>query len=82
MQPDTLLFSIPRSVLLTTSTSALPSLLPAEEFASLSGWTPLILSMIYEYLRTSSWTPYFSLLPTQFDSLMCAGLAFLGSSVS
>ncbi|BGP00553.1 Ribosomal lysine N-methyltransferase 4 [Rhodotorula toruloides] len=70
IEPDTLLFSIPRSILLTTSTSALPSLLPAEEFAPLSGWTPLILSMMYEYLRTSSWEPYFSLLPTQFESLM------------
>lgn len=69
-QPDTVLFSIPRSILLTTSTSALPSLLPAEEWAELGGWTPLILSMMYEYLRTSTWKPYFSLLPTQFDSLM------------
>jgi len=31
IEPDTVLFSIPRSILLTTSTSALPSLLPAEE---------------------------------------------------
>ncbi|GAA6010244.1 hypothetical protein JCM11491_005408 [Sporobolomyces phaffii] len=69
---DTLLFSIPRSILLTTSTSALPSLLPAEEWQQLSGWTPLILSMMYERLRTSTWTPYFDLLPEEksFNSLM------------
>ncbi|GAA6025653.1 hypothetical protein JCM10207_008926 [Rhodosporidiobolus poonsookiae] len=72
IEPDTLLFSIPRSTLLTTSTSALPALLPAEEWSELSGWTPLILSIMYESLRTSTWTPYFSLLPKTgtFDSLM------------
>lgn len=26
--------------------------------------------MMYEYLRTSTWKPYFALLPAQFDSLM------------
>lgn len=26
--------------------------------------------MMYEYLRTSTWQPYFALLPTEFDSLM------------
>ncbi|GAA5821802.1 hypothetical protein JCM11251_001032 [Rhodosporidiobolus azoricus] len=72
IEPDTLLFSIPRPILLTTSTSALPSLLPAEEWSELSGWTPLILSMMYELLRTSTWGPYFALLPKAgtFDSLM------------
>ncbi|GAA6018787.1 hypothetical protein JCM8202_002231 [Rhodotorula sphaerocarpa] len=70
IEPDTVLFSIPRPILLTTSTSALPSLLPAEEWAELAGWTPLILSMMYEYLQTTTWKPYFALLPTQFDSLM------------
>ncbi|GAA5996004.1 ribosomal lysine N-methyltransferase [Rhodotorula paludigena] len=70
IEPDTLLFSIPRSVLLTTSTASLQSLLSADDWSSLSGWTPLILSMMREYLRTSTWTPYFALLPTSFDSLM------------
>ncbi|GAA5898866.1 ribosomal lysine N-methyltransferase [Sporobolomyces salmoneus] len=72
IEVDTLLFSIPRSILLTTSTSALPSLLPSEEWQDLSGWTPLILSMMYERLRTSTWTPYFDLLPEEksFNSLM------------
>ncbi|GAA5952253.1 hypothetical protein JCM21900_000467 [Sporobolomyces salmonicolor] len=72
IEPDTLLFSIPRSLLLTTSTAALPSLLPAESWSALSGWTPLILSMMYEYLRTATWTPYLSLLPPpgSFNSLM------------
>ncbi|CEQ42354.1 SPOSA6832_04163 [Sporobolomyces salmonicolor] len=72
IEPDTLLFSIPRSILLTTSTAALPSLLPAESWSALSGWTPLILSLMYEYLRTATWTPYLSLLPPpgSFNSLM------------
>ncbi|GAA5853775.1 hypothetical protein JCM8547_007444 [Rhodosporidiobolus lusitaniae] len=72
IEADTLLFSIPRSILLTTSTSALSPLLPAEEWSELGGWTPLILSMMYETLRTSTWTPYFSLLPRpgSFNSLM------------
>ncbi|GAA5936316.1 ribosomal lysine N-methyltransferase [Sporobolomyces koalae] len=72
IEPDTLLFSIPRAILLTTSTSALPALLPSDEWQELSGWTPLILSMMYERLRTSTWTPYFDLLPDEgsFNSLM------------
>ncbi|GAA5999605.1 hypothetical protein JCM5350_008121 [Sporobolomyces pararoseus] len=72
IEADTLLFSIPRSILLTTSTSALPSLLPSDEWQELSGWTPLILSMMYECLRTDTWTPYFELLPEEksFNSLM------------
>lgn len=78
-QADTLLFSLPRSILLNISNSALPSLLPDGEFASLvsdaGGWTPLILCMMYESLRpagTSPWSTYFDLLPPPgaFDSLM------------
>ncbi|SGZ12166.1 BQ5605_C028g10485 [Microbotryum silenes-dioicae] len=67
IQPDTLLFSLPRSILLTTSTSSLSSQVP---LSTLTGWTPLILSLMYEYLRTSKWKPYFDLLPASFDSLM------------
>lgn len=79
IQPDTLLFSLPRALLLTTSTSALPSLLPADEWANLGGWTPLILILMYERLRPASvpsttpdWSAYFDLLPAagSFDSLM------------
>ena len=79
IQPDTLLFSLPRSLLLTTSTSALPSLLPADVWAELGGWSPLILILMYERLRPASvpattpdWTAYFDLLPEagSFDSLM------------
>lgn len=75
-QPDTLLFSLPRSLLLTTSTSRLPSLLPADsDWSGLSGWTPLILILMYESLRPAAdakdnWTAYLDLLPTSFDSLM------------
>ncbi|SCV73464.1 BQ2448_7390 [Microbotryum intermedium] len=67
IQPDTLLFSLPRSILLTTSTSSLSSRVP---LTTLTGWTPLILSLMYEYLRTLKWKPYFDLLPASFDSLM------------
>lgn len=77
-QADTLLFSLPRTLLLNTSNSSLPSLLPDGAFATLAengGWTPLILCMMYESLRpsgTSKWAPYFDLLPApgSFDSLM------------
>ncbi|ORY84655.1 hypothetical protein BCR35DRAFT_302960 [Leucosporidium creatinivorum] len=74
IQPDTLLFALPRPLLLTTSTSKLPSLLPDGAFSTLGGWTPLILILMYESLHpeTSLWTPYFSLLPKtdSFHSLM------------
>ncbi|GAA6038264.1 hypothetical protein JCM8097_003911 [Rhodosporidiobolus ruineniae] len=72
IESDTLLFSIPRPILLTTSTSALPALLPPDAWSELGGWTPLILSMMYEYLRTETWKPYFALLPKEgtFHSLM------------
>ncbi|GAA5847048.1 hypothetical protein JCM9279_002668 [Rhodotorula babjevae] len=70
IEADTLLFSIPRTILLTTATASLQSLLPPDAWSSLGGWTPLILSMMREYLRTSTWTPYFALLPTRFDALM------------
>ncbi|GAA6053605.1 hypothetical protein JCM3770_001549 [Rhodotorula araucariae] len=70
IEPDTLLFSIPRSILLTTATASLQAQLPDDAWSSLEGWTPLILSMMREYLRTSTWAPYFALLPTRFDALM------------
>lgn len=72
-QPDTLLFSLPRPLLLTTSTSKLPSLLPEGSFSTLGGWSPLILILMYESQRPDSlWAPYFSLLPApgSFNSLM------------
>ncbi|KAI9322702.1 hypothetical protein BX666DRAFT_1849298 [Dichotomocladium elegans] len=53
------LFSIPRSMLLTTQTSELRQLL-GEVLDSLTGWNPLILCLMYESQRdTSFWKPYF-----------------------
>ncbi|KAK4050640.1 Ribosomal lysine N-methyltransferase 4 [Microbotryomycetes sp. JL201] len=70
---DELLFSIPRTHLLTIANSSLPPQLPREEFAELNGWTPLILCMMYESLKPdSTWQPYFALMPPieSFSSLM------------
>ncbi|KAK4055004.1 Ribosomal lysine N-methyltransferase 4 [Microbotryomycetes sp. JL221] len=70
---DELLFSISRQVLLTISNSSLPPLLPQEEFSELNGWTPLILCMMYESLKSdSTWQSYFALMPAvdSFSSLM------------
>ncbi|KAL8276921.1 hypothetical protein RQP46_010649 [Phenoliferia psychrophenolica] len=79
IQPDTVIFSLPRTLLVTTSTSLLPTLLPADEWSALGGWSPLILIMMYERSRPAdpaafppTWAPYFALLPApnSFDSLM------------
>lgn len=68
---DEELFAIPRSLVLTTSTSSIPPevLLPLSDVGS---WPPLIVTIIYEYLRRerSPWYPYFQVLPTTFHSLM------------
>ena len=70
-QPDELLFSIPRSLLLNTTNSRLASLLTEAERASLRNWTPLILTMMWEARQPDSrWRPYFDSMPTEFDSLM------------
>ncbi|KAK5047984.1 hypothetical protein LTR84_006174 [Exophiala bonariae] len=68
---DEELFAIPRSLVLTTTTSSIvPSLL--EPLEDMGAWPPLIVTIIYEYLRheQSPWYPYFQVLPTTFDSLM------------
>lgn len=78
IQADSVLFSIPRTLLLTTSTSLLPSLLPPTAWESLQGWSPLILILMYERLRSEvedvegGWTSYFNIMPAanSFDSLM------------
>ncbi|KAK4700493.1 N-lysine methyltransferase SETD6, partial [Phenoliferia sp. Uapishka_3] len=79
IQPDTVIFSLPRSLLVTTTTSLLPTLLPADGWSELGGWSPLILIMMYERSRPAnpsafppSWAPYFALLPSpeSFNSLM------------
>ena len=85
---------IPRSLVLTTRTAALPTLLGEADWAKLSegaGWTGLIACMCYEVARgsASEWAPYLDALPTSFDSLMfwsedelaeLKGSAILGAS--
>ncbi|XP_067853734.1 N-lysine methyltransferase setd6 isoform X2 [Heptranchias perlo] len=61
-----LLFSIPRSALLSQHTTTIRDLLKKEEAAleSQSGWVPLLLSMMFEITSTDSrWKPYLSLWP-------------------
>lgn len=42
-----------------------------DEFAALPGWSPLILSMMYESQKEDSfWKPYFDVLPTTFTTPM------------
>lgn len=58
-----LLFSLPRSILLSHLTSSLKDLPCAEELAALPGWSPLILSIMYESQKPDSfWKPYFGRL--------------------
>ncbi|XP_069757061.1 N-lysine methyltransferase setd6 [Narcine bancroftii] len=61
-----LLFSIPRSAILSQHTTTIHELLKKEEAAleSRSGWVPLLLSMLFEITSGESrWRPYFSLWP-------------------
>ena len=71
LETDEELFAIPRNLVLTTSTSSIPQevLEPLRESGS---WPPLIVSIVYEYLRgkESQWYSYFQVLPTRFDTLM------------
>ncbi|KAL2399683.1 Ribosomal lysine N-methyltransferase 4 [Exophiala dermatitidis] len=72
--PDEELFAIPRSLVLTTATSSIPpSVLKELEAKGATGaWPPLIVTIIYEYLRgeSSPWHPYFKILPTTFNTVM------------
>lgn len=70
-QTDTVLFSIPRTLLLNTENSKLHTLLKEQEWATLKNWTSLILTMMWESRQEDSlWKPYFDIMPRQFDSLM------------
>ncbi|KAF9955323.1 hypothetical protein BGZ65_003461 [Modicella reniformis] len=66
---DEELFSIPRSLLLSPETSELAKKI---DLASLEGWNPLMMCMIYEYCcgEESQWKPYFDILPTEFSTPM------------
>ena len=79
IEPDTVLFTIPRSLIICPETSGLVSKLPglfavgeAGEGSSQDRWSSLILVMIYEYLRgtDSVWKPYMDVLPATFDTPM------------
>ncbi|KXT03454.1 hypothetical protein AC578_1630 [Pseudocercospora eumusae] len=66
---DEELFSIPRTSILTTETSDLPTAISQDLN---DPWLSLILAMVYEYLRgtESPFNPYFDVLPENFDTLM------------
>ncbi|KAI9768437.1 MAG: hypothetical protein M1840_004846 [Geoglossum simile] len=76
---DEVLFTIPRSAVLTTENSDLKfkmlsgdSTKDKVQAAFESPWLGLIVTMIYEFLRgaESRWKPYFDVLPDEFNSLM------------
>ena len=64
------LFSVPQSAVLSTANSELRSKVP--DIDQLDPWLSLILVMIYEYNlgRSGRWYPYFSVLPSHFDTLI------------
>ncbi|EOA89497.1 Ribosomal lysine N-methyltransferase 4 [Exserohilum turcicum] len=67
-----LLFSIPRTSILSVENSILSTEIPAATFSLLGPWLSLILGMLYEHHNgsASNWAPYFAVLPTDFDTLM------------
>ena len=66
---DEVLFTIPRSSILTTETSTLPNDIKSKFNDQ---WLSLVTAMIYEYQRGegSIWKPYFDVLPLEFNTLM------------
>ncbi|KAG5639450.1 hypothetical protein H0H81_001572 [Sphagnurus paluster] len=69
------LFSIPRSLTLSTRTSSLPPRLGIDVWKRMKmdqGWTGLILCMMWESANgnSSSWSEYFNILPARFDTPM------------
>ncbi|KAF2630472.1 SET domain-containing protein [Macroventuria anomochaeta] len=67
-----LLFRIPRSAILSVENSILSKEIPAATFDTLGPWLSLILVMLYEYLNgdASNWAACFSVLPSEFETLM------------
>ena len=65
------LFVIHSSLVLSVHNSKLSEVL-GQDLNELGPWMSLILVMIYEYLagEQSAWTPYFKILPKEFDTLM------------
>ncbi|KAK3360456.1 hypothetical protein B0T25DRAFT_629544 [Lasiosphaeria hispida] len=86
IEPDTILFTIPRQAILCTTTSDLATKLPSfftqdassaasddgDDSKSQDGWTLLILMLIHEALQGSAsrWKPYLDILPRRFDTPM------------
>ncbi|KAJ8454630.1 hypothetical protein ONZ45_g19229 [Pleurotus djamor] len=77
--PDAhVLFTIPRSLTLSTKSSRLPSLFGVERwrnsspdgFALDKGWGGLILCMMWEEANAGPWAAYLASLPSQFDTPM------------
>ena len=66
------LFRIPRTAVLSVENSILAAEIPAATLQSLGPWLALILVMLYEDANgaASNWSPYFAVLPSEFDSLM------------
>lgn len=66
------LFRIPRSAILSVENSILSTEIPASTLELLGPWLSLILVMLYEYSNgdASNWSPYFAVLPTEFNTLM------------
>ena len=69
IEEDEELFAIPKSSILTLETSSVPAALNE---APTDPWLSLILAMMYEFRRgsESNWSPYFDILPEDFDTLM------------
>ncbi|RDB25472.1 Ribosomal lysine N-methyltransferase 4 [Hypsizygus marmoreus] len=69
------LFTIPRSLTLSTRTSPLPSKFGMESWKNKKmdeGWTGLILCMMWETANgpSSKWSEYLAILPSRFDTPM------------
>uniref|UniRef100_A0ABM5EU63 N-lysine methyltransferase SETD6 n=1 Tax=Pogona vitticeps TaxID=103695 RepID=A0ABM5EU63_9SAUR len=67
LEAGEVLFTVPRTLLLSQHTSPIASLLEKEQSSleSQSGWVPLLLSLLHESTDSSSfWRPYFSLWPS------------------
>uniref|UniRef100_A0A8C3Q3R2 N-lysine methyltransferase SETD6 n=10 Tax=Passeriformes TaxID=9126 RepID=A0A8C3Q3R2_GEOPR len=64
LEAGEVLFTIPRTALLSQHTTSIHALLQEaqESLQSQSGWVPLLLALLHEYTASSShWRPYFSL---------------------
>lgn len=68
---DDLLFSIPRTLLLSWQNSTLKERLILDDLAALGDWNLLILAMLYENGMTQSrWREYLKILPSTFSTPM------------